>query len=300
LIRGELSGDGFDVIVIDSLDETQGPGGAAGSAEGRALASIEVTVDDDGRAAELKVVDRLTNKTVTRRTTVDSTETEQVARVLAVRAVELLRASLVELLMEEPTRPVAAAQKDQTRRALRWVARALDPDRRSPWGFDAGVAAIAGFGGVAPALLGVLRVRAAVHRSLQLRATFAGLGTEPQVSNELGSARVSMDLGLVEGVFLPWSQSVVHPVFSLGVGAMYFGAEGQAVWPYVGEQSSAWGFVADAGTGLVLKLDRAFDVSLELHAFLTEPYFTTQFLDQSGPGVSQPSLLGTLTIVGWP
>jgi hypothetical protein len=298
LIQGELSGDGFDVVLIDPPDTSQGS--PAGTVDGQALASIEVTVDEDGRGAELRVVDRLTNKTVTRRTTVDATETAQIARVLAVRAVELLRASMVELLMEEPAKPVAPAQKDQTRRALKWVARALDRERRATWGFDAGVAGLAGFGGVPPALLGVFRVRAAVHRSLELRATFAGLGTEPLVSSALGSARISQEVGLLEGVYLPWPEAFVHPVLSLGVGAMYFSGAGQAVWPYVGEQSSARGFVADAGTGVVLRLDRSFDVSLEVHAFLTEPYPTTQFLDQSGPGLSQPSLLGTLTVVGWP
>jgi hypothetical protein len=299
LIQGELTGDGFDVVLVESPEEVQSP--PAGSPDGRALASIEVTVDEDGRGAELRVVDRLTSKTVTRRTSVDSVETDQVAHVLAVRAVELLRASLVELLMQEPAKPAPLVQKDQANRASRWVARSLDQDRRSTWGFDAGAAGLIGFGGVQPALLSLLRVRAAVHRSLQLRATFAGLGTQPLVSSALGSARLSEDLGLIEGVFVLWPASVVHPIVSLGAGAMYVSADGQAALPYdKGVENSAWGFVVDAGTGVTLRLGRSFDLDIEVHAFLTQPSFVTQFVDQTGPGLSQPSLLGTLSVVGWP
>ena len=298
LIQGELTGDGFDVVLTDSSDESQAS--AAGTRDGRTLASIEVTVDDDGRGADLRVVDRLTSKTVSRRTTVDSIETEQVPRVLAVRAVELLRASLVELLLLEPAMSTPRVHKDEATRVSRWVARSLENERRATLGFDAGAAGLVGFGGVGPALLGLFRARLAVNRSLQLRATFAGLGTQPSVSTTLGSARLSEQLGLLEGVFVLWPNAFVHPVVSLGAGALNVSAEGQAVWPYVGEQNSAWAFVADVGTGAGLRLDRAFDLSLEIHAFLTQPSFVTQFVDHSGPGVSQPSLLGTLTVVGWP
>jgi hypothetical protein len=181
------------------------------------------------------------------------------------------------------------------------VARSLDRERTSTWGFDAGAAGLVGFGGVNPALLGLLRVRAAIHRSLQLRATFAGLGTQPLVSSALGTARLSQNLGLIEGVVVLWPASVVHPVVSLGAGAICVSAQGQAASPYdQGVSNSAWGFVADAGTGVTLRLSRSFDLDLEVHAFLMQPTFATQFDDQSGPGLSQPSLLGTLSVVGWP
>jgi hypothetical protein len=298
LIQGELTGDGFDVVLVESADESQSTD--AGTPDRRIVASIEVTVDEGGRAAELRVIDRLTNKTVSRHTEVDSVETAQVAQILAVRAVELLRASLVELLIEEPAKPLVLARKDQTARVSRWVERSLDRVRRSTWGFDVGAAGLVGFGGIEPAVLGLVRARASMSRSLQLRATFAGLGTEPDVSSSVGSARLTEQLGLLEGVLSLWPESVVHPVVSVGVGAIYITADGQAGGLYRGVSAWALGLIEDVGSGVAIRLDRSFEVSLEVHAFFTQPSFVFQFADQSGPGVSQPSLLGTLTIVGWP
>jgi hypothetical protein len=302
-IEGELTAEGFDVAIVDSPVLSEPGSTAAGRQDGTSIASIELIVDADERAAELRVIDRLTNKTVIRRTTLETHEASQVAQVLAVRAVELLRASLVELLIRSHPPPAVAitpAVKVAAERASTWAARALEPQKHSTWGFDAGSAVLVGFGGIDPAVLGVLRARGALGRSVLLRATLAGLGTQPRVSATFGSASVSQAIGLLEVVARFWPESVVRPVASLGAGAMYVGVDGQATSAmYLGARSFGWALALDAGTGVELRLSQHFDLSFEAHAFITRPYQVTHFGEQDGARVSQPSLLGTLTIVGW-
>jgi hypothetical protein len=68
---------------------------------------------------------------------------------------------------------------------------------------------------------------------------------------------------------------------------------------YVGQRSHLWAFLADVGVGAELRLSDRFEVSLEGHAFLTRPYPVIRFADQDVAHISQPSLLGALTVVGW-
>jgi len=90
-IRGELVADGFDVSDVDALPDPV-PGAAV---EAGALAAIQLSVDRGTHVAELRVVDHLTNKIVIRRTLVEESTTDHAAELLAVRAVELLRASML-------------------------------------------------------------------------------------------------------------------------------------------------------------------------------------------------------------
>ena len=311
-IQGELTAEGFDVVLVDApivlaplspASDARGPGSAAVAVADRdAVASIELVVDTRERAAELRVIDRVTNKTVTRRTAIEAPEGPQFAQVLAVRAVELLRASLVELLIlsHPPSSAVpAAAVQVVVDRARTWVASAPHPRPQPSFGFDAGTAVLGGFGGIAPALLGVLRVRRALGRSFQLRATLAGLGTQPTVTASSGSASVAQQLGLVELVASPWADRVVHPVASVGVGPFFVSVDGQAAAPYAAEQSSGWSVAIDSGVGGEVRLSDHFDISLEAHAFFTRPEQVTRFVGQEQARVGEPSLLFTLTVVGW-
>src|SRR4029077_12786935 len=68
---------------------------------------------------------------------------------------------------------------------------------------------------------------------------------------------------------------------------------------YVGQKSSRGAFLADAGIGAELRLGDRFEVSLEGHAFLTRPYPVIRFAEHDVARISQPSLLGALTVVGW-
>jgi hypothetical protein len=300
-IQGELTAEGFEVVIVDSPVAWE-PGSSPVEAAD-AIATIELVVDAQQHVAELRVIDRLTNKSVTRRTAIAALADSQLAEVLAVRAVELLRASLVELLIQSHPPPAEtvprAAQVAGQRVASTWAENALEMGRRSNWGFEAGSALLLGFGNVGPALLGVVRVRFALNRSIQLRATAAGLGTQPQVTGRVGSANVSQQLDLIELVAVAWPDRFVHPFASIGAGALYTAVDGHAVWPYGGHQGTGWSAAVDAGLGAELRLSQRFDLAVEAHAFVTSPEQVVRFLGQDVARIGEPSLLGTLTVAGW-
>jgi hypothetical protein len=312
-IEGELAADGFDVVLVDSAAEA--PKDAARDTspdDDGAQASISFVVDTAARTAELRVVDRLTNKAVVRRTPIDETDASRAAQVLAVRAVELLRASLLELMIEaEPPASQVAGAAPSTppeadrRQAKAWAAKAL-PDRTEPppsrWSLEAGAAVLASAGGVGPAVVSVVRGRFAFVRVLALRATLAGLGTEPRVDapTGTGSASVAQELGLLEIVARPWPRGWLRPTFSAGAGALYTSVDGQASAPYVSRHSSEWSAAADAGAGAELALGDRLALALEVHVLIAQPYPVVRFLDDEAARAGDPSILGTLTLSGSP
>lgn len=310
-MQGELAAEGFDVSFVDSA-AGEVPSLPAG--EDTNSVSIELVVDADEQAAELRVIDHLTNKTVIRRTKIEAQEASQVAQVLSVRAVELLRASLMELLIRSRPRSAVEASPpvdvSAARKASTWAAGELQIQRESTWGFDAGGAGLVGFGGsIPPALLAVIRVRLLLGRAFQLRATAAGLGpttkvNAPSVAPQGSGATVSQNFGLFELVTTPWSDAAVAPVISLGGGPFNAAANGINPRGFTAITTSRWTAALDAGVGLRLRLSDSFDVDLEAQALLTLEQIVTRFAVPDGTrvegeGISQPSLFGSLTIVGW-
>jgi hypothetical protein len=300
-IRGELAAEGFDVVVVDAFQEADLESTFGNTdADSGSLAAIGLSVDEGTHIAELRVVDHATNKTVLRRTPVIDAKTPHAAEVLSIRAVELLRASLLELVLE---RPAASEQtpraSPEVRQAADWAARKLPAEREPQWGFEAGVGVLADFGGVPPALVGVLRVRRILVGPLSLRVTAAGLGTTAHVDAQAGTASMTQGLGLVEAVLALWPKSMVHPVVSLGAGALYAGVQGQADWPYLGRSSSEWALAFDAGMGADIRMGRHFAISCEAHLFVARPYPVVEILGSDAARSGEPSVLGSLSVVGW-
>lgn len=298
-IRGELIAEGFDVSEVDPPQEPTAPGEGEIPETGT-LATIDLSVDHGTHLAELRVVDHLTNKIVIRRTRVEDSDTPHTAEVLAVRAVELLRASLLELLLEAG-RPASGnpATVVGARQASQWAAQGLQAERASNWGVEAGACVLADFGGIPPALLGLVRVRRALVGPLSVRVTVAGLGTQPRVEAAAGSARVGEDVGLLEVLATPWRKAIVHPLVSLSAGLLYASAFGQPNPPYVGRESARWAAAVDGGIGAETMLGRHFAVSLETHGLLADPSPVVEILGAHVARAGQPSILGSLSIVGW-
>ncbi|WP_437726972.1 hypothetical protein [Sorangium sp. So ce861] len=308
-IRGELVADGFDVELLDAQSASpprptmDDAGQQAGSA-----ALIGLFLAPDGQAAELWVIDPRTNETLVRRIDTRGAAPEHLVEVLAVRAVELLRASLLELLMSSrrsaaPLGDAAPPPSEVSRQASRPAERPLDPpSRRSTWGVELGGGLLASPGGIGPALLLVARLRVAPLGPigpLEARLSLAGLGTAPRVAGPQGSATVQQRLGLVELAALPWPELRLRPRFSVGFGALHVAVDGEASWPYRGGHSARWAFAADAGAGVELGLLRRLDVVVEAHALVAHPYPVVRFVETEAARGARPALLGSLSLVGW-
>jgi hypothetical protein len=134
---------------------------------------------------------------------------------------------------------------------------------------------------------------------LSVRVTVAGLGTQPRVEAPSGSASVTEDVGLLEVLLTPWRSAVVHPVVSLGAGTLYASVDGQPNPPNVGRQSARWAAAVDGGIGAETKIGRHFAVSIEAHALVAQPSPVVEFLGVHVARAGEPSILGSLSIMGW-
>ncbi len=298
-LEGELVADGFDVVLVQAPTPVASE---LGEEESGAAASIVIGVDRAARTAELTVVDRLTHKSVVRQIAMDEVDDAKAAKILAVRAVELLRASLLELLIESSA-PAAAPSRiadSASRQASGWARRALRPEEQAAWAIEVGTALhLEPAGGIGPALVGVLRVRRALGRAFTLRAGFAGVGTEANVTAPAGAASVSQVLGLLEMVTTPWSNLLVRPIFSFGVGVLSTTVDAQAAVPYVGHKATQLSLAVDAGLGVVFRLSQRFELALEAHALTARPYPSVRFLGVEVARADVPSFFGSMTVASF-
>jgi hypothetical protein len=296
-IQGELVADGFEVVSLDAE-----PGATSAMAMKQAEArststAVGLFLSPDGKSAELWVVDRLTNKTVIRRVATGEESENTLPEVLALKAVELLRASLFELVVERNTAAAPKASRAAEQRASEWAARPLA--RVPQWALEAGAAAIWSPGQVDAAFESVARGRFAPIEKLQVRVSFAGLGTHPQVRGTGGSAQIEQWYGLAEGLFVPLPKLLARPIASLGVGAFHTSVKGEAAFPYRGLQTSGWAFAADVGVGVGIRLTSRLELSGEVHALWLTPRPVVRFVSDEGAHVGEPSVVGALTLLGW-
>jgi hypothetical protein len=302
-IKSELVAGGFQVAVVDDEGLEPEPRAMmerAGQALGPS-ATIGIFGNLEQGSAELWVVDRITGKTVMRRLEVQASADHPISEVLAIRAQELLRASLVELLVEEnrpnPTGPNTTVATPP--RIHRWVREAVESPV-APWtlGLEIGVTTFGGWGGIGPALAPAGRLRMAFDERSWARLTALGLGTRPRVETNIGSASISQNLLLLEAAAWLRPRRLIRPMFSLGLGAERIAVEGTASTPYQGERNARWFATADAGAGVSLRLQAHWEVQLEVHAMFAAPRPAIRFFDVEVARAGQPTLLAILTLAG--
>jgi hypothetical protein len=271
-----------------------------------ATAVVAVVAGGEPASAELWVVDRVTGKTVVRRVHADP-KAARIAEVLSVRAVELLRASFLELaITSRPAPDVVEVPLPPPPVVTRFVTEPLEeaePDWR--WAVEAGGGGVGAIQGASSGttMLGefmpVARVQRAFSPRWCARITFAGLGTQAHVDMPGGYADVSQTLLIVEGLVRFRRGRRLEPVLSLGAGMLRVSAEGHTTAPYIGGNAWRMSAAADAGVGLRLPLrQRRVELGVEFHALLAEPYPVVRFFQTEVARAGRPSLLASVTLLG--
>jgi hypothetical protein len=310
-LRGELAAEGFASQILE-LDV----GADARAALERAAPDIDAVAvvavlpvaaapsaggGADPNAVEVWVVDRVTRKTVVRRARAEG-DRARAAQVLAVRAVELLRASFVELAIASSQPPPAGPPPPAgTATAERWAATAIEEQpRRWSYGVELGGTVLGTFEAARPALLPTVRLERTVGERGLVRLSGAGLGAPIRVSTANGDAVVNQDLLLAEGAMRFRLGRRVQPIVSLGAGALRVSADGRPApqTPYQAASSSRWAGALDAGGGVRVSVRRWLELAAELHLLAAEPYPVVRFLDTEVLHVGRPSALASLTVVG--
>ena len=301
-IREELIAGGFEVAIVDPGPRND-PVSTADAMERQrdSVATIALLGDPELGPAELWILDRVGDKAEVRRLPAQAEDPDRIPEVLAIRTIELLRASALKLLVES-NRPPTPPPAPVPTRAPSLAASPSRDDRgagRPSVGLETGISLLGSAGGPGPATIPLARVRIPVGGPFWARLTLAGLGSRPRVQTTLGSAAVSQTLGLGELTILFRSGRRLRPLVSFGGGALYVQSDGEAVSPYRGNRSERWAAVADGGVGVLGAFGRELALALEVHAFVAFPYPVVRFVDVTAATIGRPAVMASLTLVAW-
>jgi len=305
-LREELMAGGFEVMI--------GEFGAGGEAlwmvdpptpQDGSLATITLIGNPDEEPAELWVVDGVAGgHAAVRRLLVPAGAGTHDDEVLAIRTLEFLRASALELARSaappaapRPARAAPSTAPEDTDTVVT-EAPAVPSAPRNRLSLELGLGVLESSSSLDAAFLPLVRLRAHLVSLLEARLTVAGLGTRSRVTMSQGSATVSNDFGLVELRAAFRQGRAVRPALGIGAGVLLVQVDGEGTPPvYAGLRGHQWAALFDVGAGLTIALGRRFALAAEAHGQLATPYPTVEFARDVAARVDHPALLTSLTLV---
>jgi hypothetical protein len=272
-VRAELTAAAFDVVIVNLT-----PGGnpreqvEAASIEPRPIATLAIVRLADRPAIDVWVYDRLTDKTLIKRLDLGKRPDPEITSALAIHAVELLRASLLETRARSKAAPTLAP-KPVPREVGDWVERAVEPQKALFEGWTIGVAGavVHSFAGIGPAYAPAMRFGWGAPSGFAGRLSVVGPAFGANLETTKGTAFVRQEMAMIEIVYAPFHHWL-SPLASLGAGGYHLYTSGQPSNPL--DQPSTdqvWSALVDLGVGLGARLGASAAVAFELHAFLAEP-----------------------------
>jgi len=300
-VQAELAAAGFAVTVLDSA-----PGQEprtlveAAALEPPPVATFVLVRGETGAAADIWVGDRLTRKTSVRRLDVTDVPRARAAEVLAVRAVELLRASLLEATVREPSGDAASTALPPD--VAHWMAPAPAGDRsrgsasrpeRASLRAGLGAAMIAFVHDSPPAFAPLLCLSYG-RGSWSGRISIVAPAFGGHVSAQGGSASIRQDSALFELVGA-WPRSgSVAGVLSAGAGAYHWHVVGEAAAPFSAQEGDGFGALFDAGAGLSVRLADSAGLFSDVHALALVPGVDVAIAEATVHTARSPIALFTL------
>lgn len=250
-VLAELSSLGFQAVRVDPGEEAVSRVALETAArQTGALAAIRAVAS--GRGAEVWIADRVTGKTVLREIPMDQDAIEPEAA-LAIRAVELLRASLLEASLPVP--PPGEVTAPAAVRATFAIARPAAPARERPtppqafvpqpeppaWRISVGAGALGSPGGLGPEAVLDVGISWLPFERLGFVATAQIPLSRPRLLGEAGSADVAVLLagGGMRFVFTS-RQSRWAPSIDAGLYAVSVGASGSANEGFTAKDVEVW------------------------------------------------------------
>jgi hypothetical protein len=212
---------------------------------------------------------------------------------LATRALELLRATALELSIEgERAAPPQEAP----------AARPLVATPPTPTPPSARLVAAMGVGiwnsvdGPPAAVIPVARIGLRLSDWAWVRVSLAGLGSHPRIATADGSATVSQSLALAELAAVFRRDRRLHPILSVGAGALDVAVVGTGAVPFEGREPQRWSAALDGGVGVGLGLGSRSALVAELHALVAEPHPVVRFASLRAATVGYPAVIATLAL----
>jgi hypothetical protein len=275
-IRAELLDAGFEVVEVDRAPDEARTDPRAEVEDATPAASSFATVAmnraANGAFADVWISDHLTGKTVVRRLEVGAGP--NATAVLAIRALELLRASLLEVAARSPPTEAPIATPNDV---MKWIAPALPPPPEAPLlqGNALGLGVLA-LDGALQGQNGIgLAVGPTVHVSHGFGPWFARVMlAAPIVGAQLhtatGSATIRQELAALA---VGWASDPKPLGIDAWVGAGGFDlhTDGSAVAPYRGTSGGVVSFLGAAGVGGLARVGPRVALTADLTAILLDP-----------------------------
>jgi hypothetical protein len=315
LLVAELQAGGFDVVEIDRnprndiradidavsarvqpvatfairpMQESGGTGAVTGAGAGAGA----VTGAGAGAVTELWIEDRVTGKLVIRR--IDVGASPEAAADLALKAVELLHGSLLEVTVEpDPRRPPTPPE------VTRWLADSA-PDRTryfaQGFGIAVGAGALGGTG-VGFAYGPMLRIAWGGAGGFAARITAHGLGSTPEVRTAEGVARVHQTLALAEGLRVFRPRARLQPLVGAGAGIYRVRSDGtgaSTLFPSGAGTTTAAAFAAEVG--LAARLAKRVALVADAGLLLLAPTTRILIASREAARTGGLSFLATLSV----
>ena len=307
-VSGELIAAGFDVravrvstsadprITVETVGRELSPAAA--------FAIFPGAPTPEGRpSAEIWVSDRLTGRATVEHLTVDPRDGDRRAAVLAVRAVELLKASVAELWVGDGAAPTPSPAPRLAKAPIVPSTTVTAPPsaaaphlktRDSGTALEAATAIVGHVGGFPVDVGPLLRLSVGVGRGLAVRLDAFGLDRGWTLSTADGSARVRMQLGTANVVMAFRQGHRLQGRVSAGLGAARLDASGTGNGSWIGQSAVTWTAMGGAGAGGAVYITGALAVVAELDAqlFWHRPAVR---VGNTIPGqAGAPALFGTL------
>jgi hypothetical protein len=310
-VQGELEAAGFRVMLLPSDPESAARDveTAGGDLSPLGAFAIFTRPEEGGAVAEIWVSDRLRQKTVIQRASLTVTHHERQSEILAVRAVELLRASLAEFWMQPPPSPQppgppgSAPPEPKTGEALdKSPPTPANPSRATAFaagiGIGVGMGMLEGFRESTPAWVPMARVSYGWENGFSMGLAFHGLGPAVALNAAAGSAKVEEQLATAEVVRTWWTHWPVVPFVAAGIGLHHVHATGSAVAPYAGVTADGWALLTDAGIGAAVPIRGGFSLFLQTRGVVAWPPTVVRIAQAEAGLFGAPSVLVDAGILG--
>ncbi|HXX66132.1 MAG TPA: hypothetical protein VEK07_03070 [Polyangiaceae bacterium] len=305
-VQGELEAAGFRVVLLPSNRENaEHDVETAGDALSPLGAfAIFARSEEGGAVAEIWVSDRLRQKTVIQRASLAAAHHERQSEILAVRAVELLRASFAEFWMQPKPQPAISPTPPEPRRP---ESRSVPPNPDSPSrvtafaagvGVGAGVGMLDGLRDSPPLWVPAARISYGWESGFSIGVAFHGLGPAATLDAPAGTAKVEEQLATADLAKTWWPRWPVVPFVCGGIGAQHVHVSGSAAAPYAGETADDWALVTDAGLGAAVPLRGGFSVVIETRGVLAWPPTVVRIAQGDAGFFGAPSVLVDAGILG--
>jgi hypothetical protein len=310
-LKGELTSAGFETQIVNAPPvASTADGGSRAALEQMAsrhaadavLAIVGAPSSSDAPdSVEVWVIDNVTGKSVVRRIPFEPAS-PNASKTLAIRAIELLRSSFLEIdLAAHAGQDATGARPAAPAAAVITLVNMGKPahHRAQRFGVEVGGALLMSVGGVNPAVLPLVRFDWSLRSWFLIHAGLAGLGTRPTVTRPAGSAEVAQAYGLLGGSARLRAGEGWRLFATLAAGALHTSIEGRANSPNQGHSVAQWSALVDLGLDVALHLPDPLFLSLGAHAQLGEPYVGVRFVDAIVATSARPNLLVTASVGTW-